>query len=239
MKQLNRRSFLRNAGLLAGASIIVPTIVPSCVQGKKSGILPPSDRINLALIGAGNQGYNDTNGFLGDERVQITSICDINRESWGYWGGSIRGREFMRRYVDKAYSQKYEKDYKGTKGYEDFQEVIERSDIDVVSIATPDHWHAIPSLMAAAKGKDIYCQKPLTLTIQEGRDIANATKKYNTVFQTGSQRRSERGIKKICEIVRNKRIGELKTVRIGLGKGIHDFGMVCSFDFNQSGSRWF
>lgn len=224
MKRINRRSFLKNAGMVVGASVVVPTIIPACVRGKRTGNIAPSDKINMTLIGAGNQGYNDTKGFLGDDRVQITGICDVNTESVGYWAGTVRGRNYMMRYVDKAYSEKYGKDYKGCKGYEDFREVLLNKDIDVVSVATPDHWHAIPSLMAADAGKDIYCQKPLALTIQEGRDIANAVKKNDVIFQTGSQRRSERGVKKICEIVRNGRIGDLHTIHIGLGKGTPDFG---------------
>ena len=189
MNPTKRRGFLKKSATLTSGLIVLPSIIPASVLGKKSGFLPPSDRINLAFIGAGNQAGNDARGFLQDERVQITSICDVNAESMGYWNGAVAGREPLRKRVDEAYGKKFGRSYSGTKGYEDFREMLEDSAIDAVVIDTPDHWHAIPAMMAAAKGKDIYCQKPLSLTIAEGRAMSNAVKKYKVVFQTGSQQR--------------------------------------------------
>ncbi len=224
MQKPNRRSFLKNSSLLASGVLIAPTIIPNTALGKRSGHIAPSDRINLAFIGAGNQAGNDARGFLRDERVQITTICDVNEESSGYWNGAVAGRNHLIKVVQEAYTEKYGRKYEGCKGYEDFREVIALKDIDAVVIDTPDHWHAIPVLMAAAAGKDIYCQKPLSLTVPEGRAMSNAVKKYNVVFQTGSQQRSNHNFRRICELVRNGRIGKLHTVRCGLPGGTPDFG---------------
>jgi len=223
MKNLNRRHFLRKSGMIAAGAIIVPTIIPACARGK-DGNVAPSDRINLAFIGAGNQAGNDVKVFLKDKRVQVTTICDVNKESSGYWNGRVAGRDFTTRLVNETYSEQYGKKYKGCKGIVDFREIIENKEIDALEVVTPDHWHSIPVLMAAAAGKDIYCQKPLTLTIPEGRAISNAVKKYDVIFQTGSQRRSSNQFRKLCEIVRNGRIGELKTVHVTLPPGTPDYG---------------
>src|SRR5688500_6510379 len=190
MKNTNRRSFLKKTGVAVSAVFAAPIIIPASALGK-NGHVAPSDRINLAFIGAGNQAENDVKGFLNDERVQITSICDVNKESTGYWDENVGGRDYIIRKVDDFYSQKYGKKYKATNGYVDFREVLNRKEVDAVEVVTPEHWHSIPVLMAAAAGKDIYCQKPLSLTIAEGRAMSNAAKKYNIVFQTGSQQRSD------------------------------------------------
>ena len=220
---VTRRTFLKRTAAAATALIAAPTVIPASAMGK-NGHVPPSDRINLAFIGAGNQGCNDARSFLNDERVQITTICDVNKKSDGYWDGAVAGREYLMNLVDEAYSKKYGKKYKSTRGYEDFREVIQRKDIDAVEVVTPDHWHAIPVMMAAAAGKDIYCQKPLSLTVQQGRDMSDAVKKHNIVFQTGSQQRSNHHFRRVCELVRNGKIGELHTVVCGLPGGTPDFG---------------
>lgn len=223
MKRTNRRKFIKQAGIAASAIIAVPTIIPASCIGK-GGKTPPSDRINLAMIGAGNQAGNDIKGFLPDDRVQITTVCDVNRKSDGYWGGRVAGREYIMGLIDGYYSEKYGKKYESVKGYEDFREVIARDDIDAVEIVVPDHWHSIMVLMAAAAKKDIYCQKPLSLTIAEGRAMSDAVKHHGIVFQTGSQQRSNPHFRRICELVLNGRIGELQTVVCGLPSGTPDFG---------------
>lgn len=223
MKMSNRRSFIKKAGLAASALVAAPTIIPASALGK-NGFVAPSDRINMAFIGAGNQAGNDARGFLKDERVQITTICDVNKRSTGYWNGKEAGREFIMDMVDAAYSEKYGKKYKSSNGYEDFREVLALKDVDAVEVVTPDHWHAIPVLMAAAAKKDIYCQKPLALTIAEGRAMSDAVKHHGVVFQTGSQQRSSEHFRRICELVRNGKIGQLETVVCGLPGGTPDFG---------------
>jgi myo-inositol 2-dehydrogenase / D-chiro-inositol 1-dehydrogenase len=223
MPNHTRRKFLKKISLATSGIFGAPMFIPASALGR-NGHIPPSDRINLAFIGAGNQAENDVKGFLQDERVQVTAICDVNQQSTGYWNGKTGGREYIRHLVNETYTSQRGKRFKGCRGFEDFREVIDRKDIDAVEVVTPDHWHAIPVLMAAASGKDIYCQKPLALTIAEGRAISNAVRKYSVIFQTGSQQRSNYRFRHICELVRNGRIGQLQTVTCGLPGGVPDFG---------------
>ena len=223
MEKQERRSFIKNSGLAAASVFAAPFIISSCSKNGEKGTAP-SDKINLAVIGAGNQGGNDTHGFLQDERVQITAICDVNTKSAGYWDGKVAGRAFVKEFVEKHYSEKRGKTFKGVKEFTDFREVLERSDVDAVLIATPDHWHSIPVLIAAHNKKDIYCQKPLSLTISEGRAMSNAVKHHNVILQTGSQQRSNQNFRRVVELVRNGRIGELHTIKCGLPGGTPDFG---------------
>ncbi len=178
-----------------------------------------------ALLDLGAQSFQyGRESFLGDERVQIVAVCDVNRESAGYWDGKIGGREPARRLVESHYAaQKSAGTFQGCKAYHDFREVLGRKDIDAVEVATPDHWHAIPVIAACKAGKDIYCQKPLSLTIAEGRAMCNAVKRYQRVFQTGSQQRSDVYFRRACEFVRNGRIGKLHTVKCGLPGGRPDY----------------
>ncbi|QRR00188.1 Gfo/Idh/MocA family protein [Dyadobacter sandarakinus] len=220
---MKRRAFIRNTAGATASAIAFPTLIPASALGK-NGFVSPSDRINLAFIGAGNQAENDVNGFLPDKRVQVTTICDVNKKSTGYWDGKMGGREYLTELVDNFYTKENGKTYKATKGSVDFREVIDRKDIDAVAVLTPDHWHSIPVLMAAKAGKHMYCQKPLSLTISEGRAMSNAVKKSGVVFQTGSQQRSAPEFLRVCELVRNGRIGKLEKVVCGLPGGTPDFG---------------
>jgi predicted dehydrogenase len=183
----------------------------------------PSNRVAVAVIGTGNQGFNDIRSFLEDERVQIVAVCDVNRGSPGYWDGKIGGREPAKRLVEEFYAKKRPSGtYRGCDALVDFREVLGRKDVDAVEVATPDHWHAIPVIEACKAGKDIYGQKPLALTIAEGRAMSYAVSKHRVVFQTGSQQRSDSHFRRACELVRNGRIGALKTVRVGLPGGRPD-----------------
>jgi predicted dehydrogenase len=199
-----------------------PTVVPASALGK-DGMVAPSNRVTLAVIGTGNQGFNDLQDFLQDERVQIIAVCDVNRESAGYWDGKVGGREPARKLVEAGYAaQRSSGAYQGCDAYADFCELLQRPDLDAVEIATPDHWHAIQTIAAAQAGKDIYCQKPLSLTIAEGRAMSDAVRKHGRIFQTGSQQRSDRHFRRACELVRNGRIGKVHTVRCGLPGGRPD-----------------
>ncbi len=185
----------------------------------------PSHRITMGVIGTGNQGTGDMKNFLADERVQVVAVCDLNKESPGYWDGGIAGREPARVLVEWNYARaKRSGIYKGCTAYEDFRDLLARKDIDAVLIAVPDHWHSIPVIEAARAGKDIYGEKPLSLTISEGRAMVNAVTSHNRVFQCGSQQRSDVRFRKACEIVRNGGIGKLETVLVGLPGGTPDFG---------------
>ncbi len=217
---MNRRSFLKCAACLSPA----PMFVPAAALGR-GGAVAASNRITMGVIGTGNQGTGDMKGFLRDERVQVVAVCDVNRETPGYWDGGIAGREPARVLAEWHYARaKRSGIYKGCSAYEDFREVIGRKDIDAVLIALPDHWHSIPVVEAARAGKDIYGEKPLSLTIAEGRAMSDAVKGANRVFQCGSQQRSDLRFRKACEIVRNGAIGKLHTVRCGLPGGTPDFG---------------
>ena len=179
----------------------------------------------MGIIGTGNQGTGDTRHFLRDERVQVVAVCDVNRESAGYWDGRVAGRDPAKRMVDAFYAEKNPLgEYKGCDAYTDFRELLERGDIDAVEIATPDHWHAIPVILACQSKKDIFCQKPLGLTVAEGRAMSDAVRASGVVFQTGSQQRSDPHFRRACELVRNGRVGKLHTVRCGLPGGRPDLG---------------
>lgn len=200
-----------------------PAFVPALALGQTDRPAA-SGRVTMAVIGVGNQGIGDMLRFLPDPRVQVVAVCDVNRMSPGYWNGAIGGREPARSYVEWHYAKdKRSGVYKGCSMYEDFREVLARKDIDTVLIALPDHWHSIPVIMAAKAGKDIYGEKPLALTISEGRAMVNAVKENRRIFQTGSQQKSDARFRKACELVRNGRIGKLNTVTCGLPGGTPDF----------------
>jgi predicted dehydrogenase len=181
----------------------------------------------LGVIGTGNQGFNDINSFLRDDRVQIIAVCDVNRESPGYWQGKIGGREPARRLVETYYAKhRPSGTYRGCDACVEFREILGRDDLDTVEICTPDHWHAITVLEACKARKDIYCQKPLSLTVGEGRAMSYAVGKSQIVFQTGSQQRSDSRFRRACELVRNGRIGNLRRVRVGLPGGRTDYAQT-------------
>jgi len=223
---ISRRKFL--SGTLASTAAVVgwPYVIPASALGK-DGSVAPSNRITMGCIGTGNQGTNDLRAFLRDKRVQIVAVCDVNKESAGYWNNAVAGREPARRIVNQHYaSQRQSGAYKGCDAYEDFRDLIARKDIDTVLIALPDHWHSIPVIEAAKAGKDIYAEKPLALTIAEGRAMSDTVRRYGCVFQTGSQQRSDYNFRRACELVRNGRIGKLHTVRCGLPGGTPDISRM-------------
>src|SRR5262249_20895901 len=158
--------------------------------------------------------------FIRDDRVRIIAVCDVNRESAGYWEGAVGGREPARRLVEERYARRRRSStYRGCDATVDYREILGRDDIDAVEVCTPDHWHAIPVLEACKARKDIYCQKPLALTVAEGRAMSSAVSQSKVVFQTGSQQRSDPRFRRACELVRNGRIGDLRRVRVGLPGG--------------------
>jgi len=218
---ITRRTFLKNTVSVAGVAVF-PYIVPSAALGK-AGVVAPSNRVVMGCIGTGNQGTNDMKGFLRDNRVQIVAVCDVNRQSDGYWDNRTGGREPAKRIVTEHYARASAPGtYRGCRSYEDFRDVLARDDIDAVLIALPDHWHSISVIEAAKAGKDIYGEKPLSLTIAEGRAMSDAVHRYGRVFQTGSQQRSDHNFRRACELVRNGRIGKLHTVKCGLPGGTPD-----------------
>jgi predicted dehydrogenase len=192
----SRRDFLRKGSAALGAAIAIPTIVPSSVFGTAA----PSNRITMGMIGMGLQMSGHFRGMLGRQDVQILAVCDVD----------LNKRQAAKAEVDKI--------YKGCQAYLEYEQLCARNDIDAVMICTPDHWHAAIALAAIKTGKDVFSEKPMTLTIAEGRMVSNACKQYGTIFQVGSQQRSERAFRKACEIVRNGWIGQVKTAYASLGQ---------------------
>ena len=201
-RDLNRRQFLKQA---AGAGVAVatfPYVVSSSALGN-AGAVAPSNRIVMACIGVGSQGSGNMRGFLGKKQVQIVAVCDVDK----------RNRDRAKKTVDDRY------DNSDCRTYLDFHDVIEREDIDALSLALPDHWHSIPVIMAARAGKDMYGEKPLARTIREGRAMVDAVHRYGRIWQTGSWQRSVRNFHRGCELVRNGRIGKVHKVEVGLPTG--------------------
>jgi predicted dehydrogenase len=198
MTYLTRRQLLKGA---AAAALVGPYMIPSSALG--AGDRPaPSNRIGAAIVGTGGQGGGHVGGLCGQPDVQVLAVCDVDR---GH-------RERNKKVVEDRYSRETGGTYAGCAAYGDFREVMARSDVDAVLIATPEHWHALCAIAAAKAGKDIYCEKPMAGTIAEGRAAADAVRRYGRVFQTGSQERSGQA-RVACELVRNGRLGKLHTIR--------------------------
>ncbi len=210
---MNRRHFLKNSGL-AAASIGIPSIVPSSVFGK----FAPSNRINVGMIGLGRQGYgqnlqgsNLTNingrlpGLLDIAEAQVVAISDV--DSWRM----NKAKETINNHYGKETAGGK---YKGCAAFTDFRELLARKDIDAVMISTPDHWHVPMGIMAAKAGKHISCEKPLSLSVQQGRALVDAVKKYKVVNRTDSEFRSIRVQNQAVEWVRNGRVGDLQKIEI-------------------------
>lgn len=201
-KRFTRRHFLKSGSALAASA---PFILPSSIWSAEKS---PNDRITLGFIGVGKQGGYLLNGFLKSKETQVVAVCDVDTTR----------REHRKKVVNDYYAKQTDAaSFKGCDEYKDFRELIARKDIDALVIAAPDHWHAIPVVMAAEAGKDMYCEKPLSLTIFEARAMAKAVRKNNRVFQTGSMQRSSKEFRIACELVRNGRIGKVKTVHVGVG----------------------
>jgi predicted dehydrogenase len=201
-KDITRRRFLQRATGVATVTVAFPYIIPSSALGN-AGSVAPSNRIAVGCIGMGGMGTGDMRGFLGKEEVQVVAVCDVDKSH----------RDKAKEIVDEKYQNG------DCKTYLDFREVIERKDIDALSIALPDHWHSIPAVMGARAGKDIHGQKPLARTIREGRAVCDAVQRYGIIWQTGSQQRSGEDFHRACELVRNGRIGKVTTVEVGLPTG--------------------
>lgn len=200
-ERLNRRDFLK-----AGAAVSSFMIVPRHVLGR--GYQAPSDMIALGFIGCGRQSGGLRNRFLDTQETRIIAASDVY---------SIKLDTFVNA-TNKWYSEKLgQGSYKAATGIKDFRELLLRKDIDAVVIAAPDHWHAAMAVRAAEAGKDIYCEKPLSLTVKEGRAMVNAARKHNRVFQTGSMQRSAPEFTKAVQLVRSGAIGTVKKVYVNVG----------------------
>ena len=217
---MDRRRFVEKVAGIAAGAIAVPNIVPSSALGK-DGKVSPGNRVTVGCIGLGARGTECLEGFLQDKQAQVVALCDVNKGSDHYYAGWVRGLMPALEKVEKYYQDaKPSGSYKGCDTYGDFREVLGRDDIDAVQVATPDHWHIPISTAAARAGKDIYCEKPLSMSIAQGRILCDTVERYGRVFQTGTQGRSYDYMRKGCELVRNRRIGELKEIYVEVPPGM-------------------
>jgi predicted dehydrogenase len=202
---MKRRKFINNIALGAVGTLGFPTIVPAHVLGGKDA---PSNKINIGQIGCGRIARtHDLPGTWKHEKARIMAVCDLDRHL----------TEETKQLVEEYYTKKTgQSNYIDVKMYDDYREMLLNKDIDAVMISTPDFWHAQPAMEAAIAGKDIYLQKPTSLTIHEGRQLANVIKKTGRILQVGTQQRSTSQFRIAAELVRNGRIGKLHTVKVGL-----------------------
>lgn len=210
---LSRRDFLRNTSWALGAALAGPAIIPASALGA-NGTTPPSERINMGFIGVGGQGGGHLlggawtyvpGGYVARDDVQVLAVCDVRQER----------RDHAQERCNQIYAQKFGKPgYNGVQAYNDFREVLARPDIDAVLVAVPYHWAATLAAMAMRAGKDIYCEKPIALTVREGLNMVETSKRYARIYQAGMQQRSEYGgkFRQACELIRNGRIGRLQEV---------------------------
>ncbi len=209
--KFSRRRF---AGAAGAASLAVPAIVSARALGREDKAAA-SERITLGFIGIGTMNRYHLGSFLKRPDVQVLAVCDCD----------TKRREAAKRTVDEHYAEAASKSAKPDhcRAFNDFRDLLKRTDIDAVVIATPDHWHAIQIIEACKAGKDIYCEKPLTLTVHEARVVIDAVRKYARVLQTGSQQRTEFDgkFRVACEYVRSGRLGRILTVHVGVGGPSH------------------
>ncbi len=204
-KGLSRRAYLKTAAAGALGMIALPTIVPASVFGKKA----PSNRIQVGQIGFGRIAReHDLPDTMRYDQARVIAVCDVDRNRM----------QDGKNWIEKRYLDQNKGGHE-VKTYGDYREMLMNPEVDAVIISTPDHWHAQPAIEAALAGKHIYLQKPASLTIAEGRLMSDIVHRTGVIFQVGSQQRSANPwpqFKRACELVRNGRIGAVKTVRIGL-----------------------
>ena len=199
---MQRKTFIKNT--LIGAAAF--TIVPRHVLGGK-GFLAPNDRINLGFIGTGKQSRGLLKAISAVPETMVLAACDADKKK-------------LEHFVTLAQAANTNKANATVTAYAPYRELLERKDIDAVVIATPDHWHAQIAVDAAKAGKDIYCEKPLALTIAEGRAMVDAVRKYKRVLQTGSMQRSQYNFRQAAELVLNGYIGQVKEINVSVGEPV-------------------
>ena len=193
---LTRRRMLKGAAAAAAA----PYIVPASALGR-GGAVAPSERITLGVIGVGGRGASHAKAFLSRPDAQVLAVCDVQQKK----------RLAACRLVERR--------YKGCKAYRDFRELLARDDIDAVVIASPEYWHGLHAGMACQAGKDVYCEKALTLTVAEGRALCGIVRRYGRILQVGTQQRSGRNFRFACELARSGYLGRLTRVKVGVPGG--------------------
>jgi hypothetical protein len=203
---LTRRAFLARSA--AASLLAVPCIMPASVLGRGRGVVP-SERINAGLIGIGCMGSGHLRVLAGHKETQLVAVCDPDHVRLEHGVGQADDLLAARRGAGA---------YRGCAAFNDYRELLARPDIEAVVIATPDHWHALLAIHAAQAGKHVYCEKPVSLTIREGREMVDAVRRYARVFQTGTQHRSIPTIPQVCHFVRAGGLGRLKAAFTIWGK---------------------
>ena len=206
--EINRRDFVGKAAAALTGIMIVPRFVLGGKKPDGSKYLAPSDMVSLGFIGTGKQGKGLTDAFLNTGETKIVAISEVYK---------AKAQMALDR-IKASYAKNTQQGAMAEIAvYNDFRELLARKDVDAVVIAAPDHWHAAMAVRAAEAGKDIYCEKPLSLTVKEGRAMVNATRKHNRVFQTGSMQRSWPEFRQTAELVRNGYIGQVKSIKVNVG----------------------
>lgn len=205
-----RRAFLKRSGLAIGAI----TILPRHVLGR--GYVAPNDKINLGFIGLGRQNTGLAKRFITATSAQIIAGCDVWTTKNAAFKSLVESQYAEHRNIGK---------YEGVNMYDEYTELLARTDIDAVVIATPDHWHAVQAIDALKANKDVYCEKPLTHRISEGIELVETVKKTGKVLQTGSMQRSSENFRRACELVRNGYLGELSKILVNVGDPAIEYNM--------------
>jgi predicted dehydrogenase len=195
--RFSRRSFLRSTAQVAGATLVLPSVVPRSALGADARVAP-GNRITVGCIGVGPQGQGVMGNFLAQADAQIVAVCDVRRQH----------AERARDRIEQHYGRK------GCTIYGDYRELLARADIDVVLIATPDHWHVPVAIAAARAGKDMYLEKPMGLSLAEDQALREVIHQQKRMFQFGTQQRSSQQFWQACQLVRSGRIGKLKHVDV-------------------------
>ena len=201
---MNRRDFIGKTAL-AAAGI---SILPRHVLGG-NGFLAPSDRLNLGFIGVGKQVGGLLSRFMELPETMVIAAADVDSSKLNHFIGS-------------ANKLNASKSGHPVEGYGQYRDLLARKDIDAVIIASPDHWHAMHVVDSAKAGKDIYCEKPLALTIDEGRAMVDAVRKYKRVLQTGSMQRSQYNFRQAADLIRNGYIGDITEVNVSIGEPVKE-----------------
>lgn len=223
---MQRRNFINKTALGTVAAVGFPSIVPASVLGKDA----PSNKINIGQIGCGRIARDhDIRDTIRFDNARYVAVCDLDSKR-------VADAKVL---VDSYYKEKTGKDkYMDTKMYGDYREMLANKDIDAVVISTPDHWHSQPAMEAAMAGKDIYLQKPTSLTVKEGQQLRAAVQKNNVILQVGTQQRAMPQFRVAAELVRNGRIGKVHTVKIGLpgdpgGPSVTEMPIPSNLNYNM------
>lgn len=193
-QQTTRRDFLRQSGQ-AAVGIGVSSALSSFAAPAILKAAAPNEQIRIGCIGVGNQGTGNLGKFLKD----VVAVCEVDSQRLG------KAKETVEKGTKKTCA-----------AYDDYRKLLDDKNVDAVVITTPDHWHALMTVDACAAGKDVYCEKPLSLTVAEGRVMVQAARKHGRIVQTGSQQRSDARFRQACELVRNGYIGKVHTIKAGL-----------------------